>query len=334
MSAPVARASPSEGTCEVIDFHVHVWRSRRDLPAIIWDTFPGVRRQTDYVEAAGRPEYFEQHVWPGVWDPDGSKLLASMDEAGVDRAVVMPMDFGLALGDDTMTSIEEKNEGLAAIASRQERLVSFVGVDPRRPKALEIIDIAVNQWGAKGIKLYPPTGWYPDDRRHYGVYELAGTLGVPVAFHTGTARYPLKGLTGHPMHIDAVAADFPDLTIVMLHGSWNFNWMEEAVAFAALKPNLHIELGGWQDLLEIRPSRFMRMLADAVTRLGAERILFGSDHTGLRRNVGYRDWLAAFTGHSDAADELGFAMTPEEVELVVGGNAARILNLPAEEDQA
>ena len=321
--------SLSEGSRShgVIDFHVHVWRSRSDLPSLIWDTFPGVRRQTDYAEAAGRPEYFEEHVWPGVWDPDGSKLLASMDEAGVDRAVIMPMDFGLALGDNTMTSIEEKNEGMAAIASRRRRLVTFVGVDPRRPQALDIIDIAVTQWGARGIKLYPPTGWYPDDRRHYGLYELAGTLGVPVAFHTGMARFPLKGLTGHPMHIDTVAADFPGLTIVMLHGSWNFNWMEEAIAFAALKPNLHIELGGWQDMLQIRPSRFIGMLGDLVTRLGARRVLFGSDHTGLRRNVGYGEWVDTFTGLGDAADELGFTMTPEEVALIVGGNAARILGL-------
>ena len=318
---------------EVIDFHVHVWRSRRDLPAQIWDTFPGVRRQTDYVEAAGRPEYFEEHVWPGVWDPDGSNLLASMTEAGVDRAVVMPMDFGLALGDDTMTLIEEKNEGLAAIASGQPRLVSFVGVDPRRTQALELIDAAVTLWGAKGIKLYPPTGWYPDDRSYYGLYELAGTLGVPVAFHTGMARYPLKGLTGHPMHIDAVAADFPDLTIVMLHGSWNFNWMEESVAFAALKPNLHIELGGWQDLLQIRPGRFMRVVGDLVTRVGAERILFGSDHTGLRRNVGYAQWRATFAGLGDAAEELGTTVTAGEVALIVGGNAARILNLSGGAEQ-
>ena len=141
------------------------------------------------------------------------------------------------------------------------------------------------------------------------------------------ARFPLKGLTGHPMHIDTVAADFPGLTIVMLHGSWNFNWMEEAIAFAALKPNLHIELGGWQDMLQIRPSRFIGMLGDLVTRLGARRVLFGSDHTGLRRNVGYGEWVDTFTGLGDAADELGFTMTPEEVALIVGGNAARILGL-------
>ena len=326
---PPAAASVST---QVIDFHVHVWRSRADQPSQIWDTFPAVRKQTDYTEAAGDSEYFEQHVWPALWDPDGTRLLASMDEAGVDRAVIMPMDFGLALGDDTMTSIREKNEGLAAIASRHPRLVSFVGVDPRRPEAEEIIEVAVTQWGARGLKLYPPTGWYPDDPAHYRIYELAGSLGVPVAFHTGTARYPLKGLTGHPMHIDAVAADFPDLTIVMLHGSWNFNWMPESVAFAALKPNLHIELGGWQDMLQIRPARFIGMLADLVARLGPERVLFGSDHTGLRRNIGYGEWLQTFTGLADASNETGLSLSPVDIALIVGGNAARILRLATEGD--
>ena len=327
-------ASGASRSYEVIDFHVHLWRSRRDLPATIWDTFPMVRQQTDYVEAEGRPEYFEEHVWPGVWDPDGTNLLAAMDRAGVDRAVIMPMDFGVALGDETSVPIEEKNQGLAEIAARNPRLLTFVGVDPRRPNAGEIVDTAITQWGAKGIKLYPPTGWFPDDRRYYSLYELAGGHGVPVAFHTGIARYPLKGLTGHPMHIDTVAADFPDLTIVMLHGSWNFNWMSEATAFAVLKPNLHIELGGWQDFLKIRRTGFMTMLGDLLRRVGAHRILFGSDHTGLRRNVGYGEWLATFTGIEEDADEFGFTVTPEDIALLVGGNAARILGLPIREEPA
>jgi len=309
---------------EVVDFHVHLWRGRADLPSSIWDTFPRVRKQTDYPEAGGSPEYYEQHVWPRVWDPDGSKLVAAMDSAGVDRAVIMPMDFGVALGDETVTPIREKNEGLASIARHRPRLVSFVGVDPRRPEAAELIEVAVTEWGARGLKLYPPTGWYPDDRAHYGIYELAGSLGVPVAFHTGMARYPLSGLTGHPMYIDAVAADFPDLPIVMLHGSWNFNWMPESAAFAALKPNLHLELSGWQDMLRVRPGRFRAMLADLLARVGPQRILFGSDHTGLQRSVGYDEWLGVFAGleELDGAD-VGAA----DVAAILGGNALRLLGL-------
>src|ERR1051326_8513608 len=67
------------------------------MPQLIWDTFPSVRRRTDYQEAEGSADYFAQKVWPEVWDPTGAKLVGAMDDAGVHACVVMPMDFGVAL---------------------------------------------------------------------------------------------------------------------------------------------------------------------------------------------------------------------------------------------
>jgi predicted TIM-barrel fold metal-dependent hydrolase len=242
----------------------------------------------------------------------------------------MPMDFGLALGEAGL-SIEEKNRRCAAAAGQHAgRVYSFVGVDPRRPIALDLIRRAVTEWGARGIKLYPPTGFYADDRLCYPVYELALGLGVPVAFHTGIARYPLKGICGHPMYIDAVAADFPDLPIVMLHTSWNFNWTPQAIAFASLKPNLHVEVSGWQDMAQLRPQRFYRTLKEMITRVGADRVLFASDHTGLRRNLSYAEWVDIFRRLPETAPAYGFTISPDEAALILGDNARRLLGLEPE----
>src|ERR1043165_6367519 len=87
------------------------------MPQLIWDTFPSVRRRTDYQEAEGSADYFAQKVWPEVWDPTGAKLVGAMDDAGVYACVVMPMDFGVALGEARL-SIEEKNRRCTALASR------------------------------------------------------------------------------------------------------------------------------------------------------------------------------------------------------------------------
>jgi predicted TIM-barrel fold metal-dependent hydrolase len=311
----------------VIDFHVHLWGGPEYMPPIIWDTFPRVRRRTDYQEAEGSAAYFDEHVWPQVWDPTGDKLVAALDQAGVAGAVIMPMDFGLARGEAGL-SIDEKNRRCADVARRHPgRVFSFVGVDPRRPAAIDLARQALTAWGARGLKLYPPTGFYPDDRSVYPLYELALALDVPVAFHTGIARYPLKGMCGHPMYIDAVAADFPALDIVMLHTSWNFNWTPQAIAFAALKPNLHVEVSGWQDMAQLRPERFYRTLKQMITRVGADRVLFASDHTGLRRSLSYADWVQIFTDLPETAPRYGFSVTPEEAALILEGNARRLLRL-------
>jgi hypothetical protein len=44
------------------------------------------------------------------------------------------------------------------------------------------------------------------------------------------------------MHLDEVAVDFPDMTIITAHPS--FPWQEEALAVANHKPNVYIDLSG------------------------------------------------------------------------------------------
>jgi predicted TIM-barrel fold metal-dependent hydrolase len=301
----------------VFDFHVHLWGGPEYMPDVFWQAFSRVRRRAGYADT---------DLWPQVWDPTGDKLVAALDAAGVGGAVIMPMDFGLALGEAGL-SIAEKNHRCADTAHRHPgRLVSFVGVDPRRPDAVELARQALTAWGARGLKLYPPTGFYPDDRSLYPMYELALGLDVPVAFHTGIAGYPLKGMCGHPKYIDAVAADFPALDIVMLHTS-NQCWAAEAIAFAALKPNLHLELSNWQDLAVLRPERFYQTLKHIITRVGADRLLFASDQSGLPRRLSYAGWVRIFADLPRTAPEHGFAVTPEEAALILEGNARRLLRL-------
>ena len=47
----------------------------------------------------------------------------------------------------------------------------------------------------------------------------------------------------NPMRVDDVAADFPDMTIILAHPS--FPWQDEALAVATHKPNVYIDLSGW-----------------------------------------------------------------------------------------
>ena len=47
----------------------------------------------------------------------------------------------------------------------------------------------------------------------------------------------------NPMYLDDVAADFPELTIIIAHPS--FPWQDEALAIATHKPNVYIDLSGW-----------------------------------------------------------------------------------------
>jgi len=68
------------------------------------------------------------------------------------------------------------------------------------------------------------------------------------------------------MFLDAVAADFPGLTVVMAHPS--VPWQDEAIAVH--KANVYIDLSGWS------PKYFPPQLR-AVNSFLRNKVMFGSD---------------------------------------------------------
>jgi len=147
------------------------------------------------------------------------------------------------------------------------------------------------------------------------VAERGAALGVPALFHTGQtgigAGMPggrgLRLKHSDPMLLDDVAADFPDLTIVMAHPS--FPWQEEALAVATHKANVFIDLSGWS------PKYFPPQLVQYANTLLRDRILFGSDFPLITPDR----WLKDFA-------EAGFK--PEVQPGILKGNAMRLLGLP------
>ncbi len=102
----------------------------------------------------------------------------------------------------------------------------------------------------------------PDDRWLYPLYETARELGIPILFHAGMSWEPGSRLQyGQPMQFENVAADFPDLPIVLAHLAWP--WVTEAVALALKYPNLHLDTSA---LYFDNPRDFLRY---AMTQHGA-----------------------------------------------------------------
>jgi predicted TIM-barrel fold metal-dependent hydrolase len=108
------------------------------------------------------------------------------------------------------------------------------------------------------------------------------------------------------MALDDVAADFPDLRIVIAHPS--FPWQEEALAVATHKPNVHIDLSGWS------PKYFPPILVRYANTLLRDKVLFGSDFPLLTPDR----WLHDF----DTLD-----IKPEVRPLILKDNAVRLLGL-------
>jgi len=226
-------------------------------------------------------------------------------------AVVFNIDDEAGMGRRRLGS----REILEAARANPDVLIPFGSVDPHRGKlalreARELIEA-----GVRGFKFHPNTqAFWPNDRAHYPLYQLIADAGLIALFHSGTTGIG-AGMPGgggvhlkysNPMAVDDVAADFPELKVILAHPS--FPWQEEALAIAVHKPNVYIDLSGWS------PKYFPEILIRYTNTLLKHKMLFGSDYPLITPDR----WLADFA-------EL--PIRDEVRPLVLKENAARLLGL-------
>jgi predicted TIM-barrel fold metal-dependent hydrolase len=227
-------------------------------------------------------------------------------------AVIVPVDHELATGQPRVP-----NEEVAAVAAANpDVLIPFASVDPARGRAgVEEAQRLIADHGVRGFKFHPNIqGFFPNDRMAYPLYEVIAEAGLPALFHTGHSGIG-SGLPGgggirlkysQPIHVDDVAVDFPELTIVLAHPS--FPWTDEAISMAMHKPQVFIDLSGWS------PRYFPPQLVQYANTVLKRQVLFGSDYPMITPDR----WLADF-------EQAGFR---DEVRpLVLKENAVRLLGL-------
>ena len=205
---------------------------------------------------------------------------------------------------------------LAFAAEHSDVAMPFVSVDPTRgPEAVREARRLVATGLVRGLKLHPPLQqFFANDRAAYPLYEVFAEAKLPVLFHTGhsgigTGQPGGGGIRlkyGHPMPIDDVAVDFPDLPIVMAHPS--FPWQDEAISICLHKPSVYIDLSGWS------PKYFSPTLVQYANTLLRHKVLFGSDYPWITPDR----WLADF-------EKIG--IKDDVRPLILKENAVRLFGL-------
>jgi predicted TIM-barrel fold metal-dependent hydrolase len=309
-----------------VDSHVHVFFEGSDPEEFIMGCArvgAGIVEQKSGV--AVDPEVLRTSAMGELGDPDASKLVGWMDEAGIDRAVLLPLDFGMGCDEPAQKPLErltilEKNELYAEFTRRfPGRLVSYLGVDPRRKGGLELFRRGIEEWGMLGLKLHPTAGFYPQDPVCYPFYEAAREMGVPVLIHSGTEPAPLKPMFSQPKYIDAVAADFPEVTFIIAH--CGHGWWMEALDMALSKPNQYVDFSGWQAEYNGDPDYFYFALRAAINVLSPWRVMFGTDGSMTNVMLWPKDWMEAWL---EPKSPSGITFSSEEIDIVTGGAAAKL----------
>ena len=283
----------------IVDFHTHTFPDKIAAPTV------------DKLQSAA-------HIQPFTDGTIGA-LSASMRAAGVTYSVNMPV----ATSPRQVTQI---NDTAARTNERtpETGVLSFGCMHPDYDGyRAELARVA--SLGIRGVKLHPPyQGADFDDIRYLRILARAGELGLVVLTHAGLdIGLPDANRVTPGMIARAVRATGP-VTLICAHmGGWR-QWddVEELLPDTGVYLDTSFSLGritpnndgySWADaeLPLMRREQFARI----VRAFGAERVLFGTDSPWGAQAEALR-----------LIRELPLASG--EQAAILGGNAARLLELP------
>lgn len=326
----------------LIDAHMHVWsREMRTDPCLMALANRKAREALPYDD----PVQLINEGSVGTFDPTGEKWIRDMAEVGVDVGINLTTDFAGGLGwvgETPHLSIEAIHQEYAKLSEKLKgKLYTVAGLNPFRRNAAQILERAVTEWGALGLKLLPYTGFYPNDPACYPLYSKCIELGVPVFIHTGSAFMGYAEYA-RPIYIERPAKDFPELEFIMAHAGGGIGHLwEEACVVGRSAPNVHLELAqyaptviqggfhGRRGKYRDRTEDFLDILDIMRNMLpgGCNNILFGSDYPTYPLET-YKAWCDLFLNLPDVAAQHDYDFSQEEADLMCYKNAIRLLKLP------
>jgi predicted TIM-barrel fold metal-dependent hydrolase len=155
----------------------------------------------------------------------------------------------------------EGNEYIAELISKQpNRLIGCAVANPWfGEEALNILQEAFFS-GLKVLFLHPPLqGFQLSDSLIHPLIDASKAAAAPVFAHTGTA------ICAEPFQLSALALEFPSVDFIMGHMGYADFWYD-AIAAAEMASNILIDTSLTDSDL----------ILNAIDRIGAERVIFGS----------------------------------------------------------
>ena len=271
-------------TIRKIDAHVHI------LPDCVHEANPD-----------------SEDVWAYA---DLHKYQAIMDELGIEKAVIMPLNDPWLMSMEFTIDAVHKN--LYDMKQRYPgKFYAFADIDTRNTfaESVDAIRKGIEEYGLNGIKIHPNnTGVDLDSDYNQPIFAYAQKRRIPVAIHS----YPnSESDRSAAYRIVNVLAQYPDLTLIVSHmGAYQWEQLlptRAYVDFSAILPD-YVRTYGIEKTNQILRS------------FGADRLIFATDYPDSRSLQPNEIYCSYF----DILNQMDF--TQEEAEQIAFGNILRILD--------
>jgi len=309
----------------VIDFHAHF---PTNLP---WFSGMGPNMHKQYADRIGehRAEIARQHAlaynkdWRFAWDFEPGEREPPNDQIQADRWATEVDRFGLR---SVVFVTGGGNDNLAKIVARhQNKFIGFAHHYLFAENAAEELKRAVTELGMRGFKLLGPALDRPiEDKTAYPVWEMCAELDIPVLIHFGIMGSG-GGIAWHeninPLKLHNVAKDFPEVNFIVPH--FGCAWVRETLQLCWACRNVSIDTSGsnqWMHWVDVEWT-VKKLFRKYMETIGPERIIFGSDSSYFPRGFAIR-YL-----QDQIRDTRELGLTHEQLQMIFGGNAARLLKI-------
>ena len=243
------------------------------------------------------------------------RLFEEMAKHGVDHAVVLT-SYKVDLD---RPSAEE----LLEVLSRDPRTTLVEGLRWRSENYTDLFSMEerIRDGVVRGIKLYPGYDKYAiDDPSLETVFRIAAKYDVPVMIHCGdTYSKQAKVRQAHPLLVDDVAVDYPDVNFVICH--LGNPWFQDTAEVLYKNENVYADISGLTlgDFTYEFERYVVTRVKDMISYMGdpGKQIMYGSDWP-LVGMGGYIKFLR------------GLDLPDEQLESIAWRTAARLFKIDVE----
>lgn len=242
---------------------------------------------------------------------DLHKYCNMMDELGIEKAVIMP------LNDPWLMSMEFTIEAVHKNIYEMKQIypgkfLAFADIDTRNSavESVRAISKAIDEYQLDGIKIHPNNSGVNLASDYYKeIFTFAQERCVPVAIHC----YPNSAEDYSTTQMIAdIMEKYPDMTVIVSHmGAYQWERLLPTTVYvdiSAILPD-YIRTYG------------IKKTNEMLRKFGTERLIFATDYPDNR----FLKPEEIYGSYFDVLSQMDF--TQDEAEMIGHGNIAKILNL-------
>ena len=260
----------------------------------------------------------------GVPSAGADDLIARLDEADVDKAVVLALGYFPEL--DAVSAAAENDYTAAEVARYPDRLIGFCGINPLQDNALAELDRCLDHASMVGVKMQGSHFDWEDDEQAAAISAVlhrAGELDAPVLLHVSGAPLDSKAI----MNVFKTLGANQNVRITIAHtGGTLDSEIEMYLAPQYLVPplldatNLYMDLSASLQFYQDAPLAKRELMVWRFRKWGIDKLFFGSDYLHIAPQQTPAEALQTLTQYPFIKAELDSILRNDGSSWLYGGS--------------